>query len=248
MIVRPRQTGQMNAGNAGTRVRDEGDRLLSVARRDLDAVVASCPGWRTRDLVAHVAQGWQYFGLIVSEASTSPPSFEGLAALPDDDDRLLEAAADALTTIGTALDAADPSTPVWTWTDADTMAFYARRVLNETVVHRVDAEAALGDRSPLDPDLAIDGVDELFTVLAPMTSAPRPAGSLHLHRTDGEGEFLLVVDDGEIRVTREHAKGDAALRAGGEDLLLVMYRRRDLEGLEIFGDRSVVEDWAGLAP
>ena len=44
-----------------------------------------------------------------------------------------------------------------------------------------------------------------------------------------------------------HAKGDAALRASGEDLLLVVWGRRSLDDLEFFGDREVAAQWIALA-
>ncbi|HQR30574.1 MAG TPA: DsbA family protein, partial [Anaeromyxobacteraceae bacterium] len=45
---------------------------------------------------------------------------------------------------------------------------------------------------------------------------PLPSGSLHLHRTDGPGEWLVRAVDGEVVSTQEHAKGDAAVRGSRE--------------------------------
>ena len=37
-----------------------------------------------------------------------------------------------------------------------------------------------------------------------------PDGSIHLHRIDGEGEWLIKPFGNEIVVTHEHAKGDGS--------------------------------------
>ncbi|MGH3285849.1 MAG: maleylpyruvate isomerase family mycothiol-dependent enzyme, partial [Streptosporangiaceae bacterium] len=51
-----------------------------------------------------------------------------------------------------------------TWYDPDqTVAFWIRRMAQETVVHRIDAELAAGlPVTPVPDDLALDGVDEVL--------------------------------------------------------------------------------------
>ena len=67
-------------------------------------------------------------------------------------------------------------------------------------------------------------------------------GSVHLHCTDVEGEWLVTADaDGADVVTREHAKGDAAVRGPAHDLLMVLWRRQPLDTVEVIGDRAVAE-------
>jgi hypothetical protein len=67
-------------------------------------------------------------------------------------------------------------------------------------------------------------------------------GSVHLHCTDVDGEWLLTADaDGTDVVTREHAKGDAAMRGPAHDLLLVLWRRQSLDTIDVIGDRAVAE-------
>ena len=72
----------------------------------------------------------------------------------------------------------------------------------------------------------------------------KPAGdgeTIHVHCTDADGEWLIVLADGEMRVTREHAKGDAAMRGPAHDLLLVLWRRQPLDTVDVIGDRAVAE-------
>ena len=123
---------------------------------------------------------------------------------------------------------------------------------HESVVHRYDTEHAVGQATPIDSDVAADGVDELISVGLQYSTNPKkefvyPSGSLHLHRTDGEGEWLLRVEEGELIVTREHAKGDVAVRGAAPDLLLYMWGRGG-QDLEIFGDEALADAWANVAP
>src|SRR5262249_7231562 len=59
----------------------------------------------------------------------------------------------------------DPAAPAWNFTPtaARTAAFWSRRIAHEVTVHRIDAQAAAGTDSPVDPDFAADGVDEVLT-------------------------------------------------------------------------------------
>jgi hypothetical protein len=66
---------------------------------------------------------------------------------------------------------------------------------HETAMHRYDAEAATGTPTPFDGDMAADGIAELYEVVLPFGLVRRevtlPSGSLHLHRSDGEGEWMV---------------------------------------------------------
>ena len=64
--------------------------------------------------------------------------------------------------------------------------------------------------------------------------------TLHLHCTDGEGEWLVRLDPDGVSSSHEHAKGDVAARGTASDLLLFLYGRVDPEQLEVFGDASLL--------
>ena len=103
------------------------------------------------------------------------------------------------------------------------------------------------DPAPIDPQSAFNAVEELLSAVTD-TRGDLPDGTFHLHQTDGDGELMLAVVDGRVIVTHEHGKGDAALRATGEEMLLALRGHRSLDGLELFGDRRVAEEWIALAP
>jgi predicted lipid carrier protein YhbT len=66
-------------------------------------------------------------------------------------------------------------------------------------------------------------------------------GTLHVHVTDTAGEWLVEPAAGALTVTREHAKGDAALRGPAQDLLLRLYNRGDAG--EVIGEVGVLDRW-----
>lgn len=230
-------------------VERNGRALLAAAATDLDAQVAACPGWVVARLITHVGQVHAWMTATIEANSTERPS-HAFVDPPSQDPvawgtSILEHLVDVLRTT-------DPQRPTWTWTSERTVGWFARRMAHETVIHRWDVEQAVGTPAALDSDLAADGVDELISVGMVSSTNPKkvfryPDGSLHLHRTDGEGEWLLRVEDGQLVATREHAKGDVAVRGSGSDLLLYLWGR-STEGLEIFGDGALAAEWAQVAP
>ena len=123
--------------------------------------------------------------------------------------------------------------------------FWPRRMAQETTVHRVDAEQAVGwPVRAIEPAFAVDGIDELFSVFVPALRAGRSPGdgrTVHLHATDVEGEWLIRFEDSDVVVEPGHAKGDAAVRGPAAELLLWLWGRLPLDGLEVFGARSAAE-------
>ena len=229
-----------------------GEALAAAARKGLEVPVPTCPGWSVADLTGHVGQVYRWvFEHVERRATEMLPR----ADIPDPpaDEAVIPWFEEAHARVVAALAGAEPDEPVWTWSTNQTAGFYQRRMAQETVLHRWDGENAHGQAGPLDGDLAADGVSELYEVMAPTTiaggSKPRPGGSLHLHRTDGEGEWLLEMAGDQIVLTFAHAKGDAAVRAPGADLLLLGWGRVGLADIEadVFGDSDIAEAWLALS-
>jgi hypothetical protein len=55
---------------------------------------------------------------------------------------------------------------VWTWADDQTAGFWLRRITHDTLVHRLDAELAVGREVTLAPDLAADSVSDLLEMFS----------------------------------------------------------------------------------
>ncbi len=119
------------------------------------------------------------------------------------------------------------------------------------MIHRWDAEQAIGAEATLDAGLAADGIDEYFGVMLPRLVVREhltlPVGSVHVHLTDVPGEWTAKEEGGQVALTRGHVKGEAAIRGRAEDVLLALWRRPVPEGaLDLVGDPSVAEAWLSL--
>ncbi len=95
-----------------------------------------------------------------------------------------------------ALEATSPGTAVWTWFDADQSAgFVRRRQAHEALIHRLDAELTSGDVSAIDPELASDGVAEVFDWMysgIPGWAQHERSGALgRVTTTDTGGEWFV---------------------------------------------------------
>jgi uncharacterized protein (TIGR03083 family) len=230
-------------------LRREGDALAAAARAaGIDAVVPSCPDWQVADLLAHLGRFHRWIADIVAVGGTDPADHGADAEPPAPAERLAWFE-EGVERIVDALRAAEAASPAWSWTTDNTAGFWARRQANETAVHRFDAQLAAGDPQPIEHALAVDGIDEFFTLIPFWRGASQLAGSgesMHLHATDGDGEWLVRLGADGVVVTREHAKGDVALRASASDLVLFLYGRRDASAGEVFGDAALLDRWQQL--
>jgi hypothetical protein len=101
--------------------------------------------------------------------------------------------------------------------------------------------------------MCADGVDELLTVFVPrLKEKAQLPGTVHFHCTDTDGEWMLTPQVAGIEVTREHGKGDVALRAPAHMLLQVVWRRMSVDealanGAEVFGNRSALDAFIDLS-
>ncbi|MGH2697761.1 MAG: maleylpyruvate isomerase family mycothiol-dependent enzyme [Actinomycetota bacterium] len=219
--------------------------LATAARGNLDDRVPSCPEWKMSDLVAHIGEVQRFWGEIARRGLTDPRATERHD--PPTSIDLVQWFLDGAHGLVETLRDIDLEREIWTWSRERTIAFVPRRMAQEVAVHGWDARNAVGDPSPIATDVAVDGIDELLSVwlpaMAPLKEAP--STSLHLHTTDAEGEWLVVLEEEPV-VTREHAKGDAAVRGPASDLFLWMWGRVPPEALEIHGDPAVLEQFCGF--
>jgi predicted lipid carrier protein YhbT len=110
-------------------------------------------------------------------------------------------------------------------------------------MHRVDAQLAAGAPTPIEAELAADGIDELLSLVGTRPPAAGSGETIHLHCTDVEGEWMIRLGADGLEVTREHAKGDVAVRGTASALLCWTMGRGSDDGLEVFGDALLVERW-----
>lgn len=200
---------------------------------DLETPVPGCPGWSLADLVHHQATNFDFWARVVHEHLTD---VEGVAMLPRAHQaELVDSYWAAVDRLEVALRHAEPQTPVWTWSGDHSAAFVLRRMTHETAVHGWDAATTVGADGEIDAALASDGIDEFLTHFqAVAAGADDP--SVHLHCTDADGEWTVRPANGELVVTREHAKGEVAIRGAAGDLLLLLWGRIPLDSLDVIGE------------
>lgn len=217
-------------------VRQDGDRLASVADGDLSMPIPSCPGWTVRDLVAHIAQVYEH-KIECTRLGHAPDPWP--PEWPDADQpvgwyrgahrRLLE-----------MFDESDATTPSATWWPTDqTVGFWARRMAHETAVHRVDAELARGMETPIDAELATDGVDELLRIMLEgdwsEDTDDTAIGQRVVIQTGGRA-WDVVLDRGAMTVTDVGGEADARLSGDPSDVLLWLWGRADDDRVTYEGD------------
>jgi uncharacterized protein (TIGR03083 family) len=148
-----------------SRIRTEAGLLCTCAvSAGTNTAVPTCPGWTVQRLIQHVSRVFDMVITVLRAADpqSPPPRIER----PDGDfDALLAGFDDRLATLLDLLATTDPGTPVWHFTPTAprTAAFWSRRTAHEVTMHRIDAQAAAGTDSAVDPGFAADGVDEVLT-------------------------------------------------------------------------------------
>ena len=230
-------------------------RIAEVARaHDLATEVPCCPGWTLADLARHVGVLQQWFAAMIDRRSPSRlPVEEVDFALPADAADYPDWLESRHVEVAEVLRAADPEAPMWTWGPGGTVAFWARRMTMELLVHRYDAELAADDLTGVDPVLAADGVDE-FLVNLPS------AGTFNQHvaglRGDGETigfgvwgtevDWTVRLDADTFGLVPAVAEPDATVSAEtAEALLLLVYGRiaADDPRITTAGDPELVAKW-----
>jgi uncharacterized protein (TIGR03083 family) len=243
-----------------TALLDENRRLGEMLRAaDPETPVPTCPGWGLRQLLTHVGRGDRWAATIVRDRAAErvdirtvpdgkPPADDAIGWLADSARLLLDAVA-----------ATGPTVPVWTFTGPKPAAWWIRRRLHESTVHRADAAIALGVPFAIEPELAADGVSEWLDILTsrrvPDDGPMLPEGAtLHLHATDdglgAGGEWLVRSEDGRVAWEHGHGKGVAAVRGSAADLLQAVLRRipADDSRLQVLGDDAAWRTWLERTP
>ncbi|MFD4371120.1 maleylpyruvate isomerase family mycothiol-dependent enzyme [Streptomyces sp. NPDC058486] len=210
-------------------LRRELDAFGNTLDGDVSAPVEHCGQWKLLDLAVHMGAGNLWVVAAVREGhgdsydeDAAPRDRAGLKAwYTETADALLQALS------------VDPSTEAWTFFPPHTVGFWRRRRSQETLMHRWDAEHALGPTTPMDPALAADGVAEVFDTMAPRMitkgAAARP----------GQAVRITASDSG---LSWNYGPGEPIAEVSGtaEDLLLMLWGRkpRNTGSVTWVGDRE----------
>ncbi|MEN1890193.1 maleylpyruvate isomerase family mycothiol-dependent enzyme [Streptomyces mirabilis] len=234
-----------------------------VKGADPATAVPSCPNWTLAELTRHVGALQRWFSTLLTRLVQEPPHSRDVElGLPERAQDYADWVAAGVPPVAAVLRATDPQAVMWAWGEDQHARFWARRMLFETLVHRVDAERAVGRKSDIDPALAADGVDEFLVNLpyaglfAPAVANLRGNGeTIAFQCADSAGETgeewrVRLDPDGFRLLTRAGAdaapsKAQAAVRGQAADLLLLLYGRRSYQetAFDISGEVTALDCW-----
>ncbi|UQI45298.1 maleylpyruvate isomerase family mycothiol-dependent enzyme [Streptomyces sp. HU2014] len=232
--------------------------VAAVKGADLTLPVPGCPGWTLADLVKHTGSVQRWFSVLLRRRVQEPPRSRDVELrLPASEDGYPDWLADSAAEAASAFDGLDPDAPMWAWGADQHARFWIRRMLIETLVHRTDAERALGLRSGIDRDLATDAVDEFLVNLphaaffAPKVADLRGDGeTLRFRCADTDGDWLVRLrpDGFGVEAAGREPEGtgaDVSVRAAAADLLLFLYGRlgHDSDAFRVDGDEELLARW-----
>jgi len=224
----------------------------AAAAADLTVPVPSCPGWTMDDLIHHVAE--VYLHKVTLMRTGEWPARWPPRSLADEPRLALLARAYGELTAEFAARGPDAATPTWYEQD-QSVAFWFRRLAQETVIHRIDAEQAAGLLPTRVPDdLAMDGIDEVLNRFLSYFSPEGIAGMKGEHLADEDCTETIIVAAGNASWTvwpsrtREIAVADgvhgeprATIAAAPDPLLRWLWGRAGDEVVRVDGDPA----WAG---
>lgn len=209
-------------------LRQESAVFSACLGHDLSASVPHCGDWTLRDLAEHMSQGNRWAAAAITDKRgdcEAPPAPQADAEVRG----WFNASVDELLAV---LDT-DPAIEAWTFYPPHTVGFWQRRRAQEMLIHRWDAQNALGRVLPFDPEFAADGVAEVFDTMAPrqvkLGRAEPPCQALRLRATDTGQSWTYGLGEPAAEIS-----------ATAEQLLLMLWGRvpADDSSISWSGDRA----------
>ncbi|GGZ11375.1 hypothetical protein GCM10010300_64300 [Streptomyces olivaceoviridis] len=229
--------------------REGGLLATAAAAAGPEAKVPTCPEWQVRDLVRHTGTVHRWAAALVAEGQTAPRPLGEPPAL--DGAELVAWYRDGHGLLVETLAAAPADLECWTFHPApspSSLAFWTRRQAHETTVHRYDAEAARGGTpSPIAPEFAVDGIDELLRGFHARprsrmrTEEPR---TLRVRALDAGQDAVWTVRLGDgppVTARAEQGPAEAELSGPADQLYLALWNRTAVPHLT--GDPSLAALW-----
>ncbi len=223
-------------------LRNDAARMAELSLQGLDRPVPPCPGWDVREALVHTGEVFSH-KVACMRLGRRPKDDEYLHGPGENEtpvdwfrarrDELI----DELTTRGAGA-------PAYSWhDDHQDVAFWYRRMAQETAVHRVDVESAFDAISPVADDLAVDGVDEVLdwflSFQAEDVGPDGPGRGTVAVRTGAHIWRSTLVPD-EVELSREPGPSDAVVSGEPSELLLWLWGRRPESAVRIEGDTDLV--------
>ncbi|MFB9908888.1 maleylpyruvate isomerase family mycothiol-dependent enzyme [Allokutzneria oryzae] len=215
--------------------------------------VPSCPEWTVADLVAHLGEVQTWWEHAVRGAGAIPDE-DAVAEQAKPGPDLLAWWRERSESFLAALRETPPDALSWCWWSEDklaTAAEVADRQAHEALIHRWDAENALGATTPFTPALAADGVREFLQRCMWGKPWAGPEGLVRLRATDTGDEWDIALAAPQPRRVPVYREVPASVVVSGtaEQLDLLLWRRVPVDELTVDGEVGVVDSlvsWTGL--
>ncbi|WP_257233636.1 maleylpyruvate isomerase N-terminal domain-containing protein [Halopolyspora algeriensis] len=146
-------------------------------------------------------------------------------------------------------DARPPGDPCPTWWPEDSsVTFWIRRALHATTMNRVDAQTAAGiPMTPVAPDLACDGIDEILRLwfgYRLRTLGIAASGAWTLEVRAGEHRWMIEADREWMTATRaqpdRHGRKDGVITGEASAVHLWLWGRLPARTVELTGDHDAI--------
>ncbi|MEV4469192.1 maleylpyruvate isomerase family mycothiol-dependent enzyme [Nonomuraea salmonea] len=220
--------------------------LRAAAVRDLAAPVPCCPGWTTSDVLFHTGEVFLHKIEVMRTGAWPdpwPPEPDPAEPAGYFDRAVRELKAEF------AARKPEDATPTW-YNPDQTVGFWIRRMAQEVVVHRVDAElAAGGPVTPVPDDLALDGIDEVLVAFLAYISAswPEELGDA-LKAVDGRSvaieaggrRWVVRMAPSGVEVAQGDGEAQASVTGAPQETLLWLWGRGDASSLNVSGDVQLI--------
>jgi uncharacterized protein (TIGR03083 family) len=225
----------------------------ALADADLDAAVPTCPGWDVATLAEHVVAIHSWVEKILTTAQRQS---DGDAHQPPDRQprRYADWYRQRSTAMRRLMDTVEAAAQCWNFSGVNTTyGFWPRRQTHEVSVHTFDIAVAGGAELAIEPDVAVDGIDELlrvFGVRMPQRGFPaRLAAPVAIVTDDAGAAWTLdpPPTEGGAVVVSDGSRDDAAgsVRGTASDVLLTLWKRLPTDRITITGDAAVAAAYLG---
>ena len=225
-------------------LRRDAARMVELAHQDLAAPVPTCPGWTAGEAIVHTGAVYAHKFACMRLPGGSTGEAEWDPRGPDDGQSTADWFQERLAELLDELVTRGPDAPSATWhPDHRTVGFWFRRMAQETAVHRVDVESAFDVVSPVDDDLALDGIDEVldwFLVHWHDEVGPDAPGRGTVAVRTGDHMWRVALTADAARLSREPGPADAVVSGEPSELLLWLWGRRPDSAVVREGDEELL--------
>ncbi|MCM2416628.1 maleylpyruvate isomerase family mycothiol-dependent enzyme [Streptomyces sp. RKAG293] len=253
---------ELNAGRVRQAIVEQTRRLAeSAVAAGPEAAVPTAPKWTVLDLVAHVGQTQHWVAEIIERRITDPSQLPGeMAVVPVDPREWLAWLSESAQRVAGACSDVALDAPVFNpaGDGRPGARFWMSSMLNEAVVHGVDAAGAAGRPADVEADIAAALVSNHLAMLTSPTWEMQRSESAHAIRGTGQRLQWVATDiadgagawfverrpDGAVWMPGVRP-ADVTVSGPARSLLLALTRRLPLVGGEAAGVR--VEGEVGLA-